>query len=238
MITPIKEYIEFGHFNTKDYGLYLESRNAPTPEEKEIIEDIPLLQGVLDFSMILGERIFKTREIEYEFKLPNTAYEERKVVERRIKQLLMSFGEQKLYDTHDNGYFWLGKCKSVSVKHDPGKRNFIATIIFTVYPFMFTLSNYFDDVWDSFDFDDGIAGFTKYTINGSKELTLINTSDNTVAPEVAVSSAMTLELDGSSYDFLKGTATHFVMGLKPGINKIKVTGNGTVSIRWNAEVMG
>ena len=47
MITQIKEYIQFSDFNSKDAGWYLQSRDAPTPDKKEIVEQIPYLQGVL-----------------------------------------------------------------------------------------------------------------------------------------------------------------------------------------------
>lgn len=49
MITKIKEYIAFGDFNSRDAGWYLQKREAPTPDEKEIVESIPFMQGVLDF---------------------------------------------------------------------------------------------------------------------------------------------------------------------------------------------
>lgn len=70
MITKIKEYISFGDFNSRDAGWYLQKREAPTPDEKEIVESIPYMQGELDFSSALGERVFESREITYEFKLP------------------------------------------------------------------------------------------------------------------------------------------------------------------------
>ena len=82
----INEYIQFMEFNSKNEKLYLIERNAPTPEEKEILKDIPFKQGVLDFSALLGSRVFKNREIEYVFMLFNTPYNQRKIVERNIKQ--------------------------------------------------------------------------------------------------------------------------------------------------------
>ena len=150
----------------------------------------------------------------------------------------MQYSKERLYDTHDNSWFWLGKCKSVSVKHDPVKRSFIVTITFTVYPFMFTISNYFDDVWDSFDFDNDIAGFTKYKIDGKKEITLINTGTITTGPEIETTSDMKVIIDGQNYFYKAGVSTSLSMGLQPGLNQIIVEGNGTISFRWHAEVMG
>ena len=59
MITKIKEYITFGDFDSRKSGWYLQKREAPTPDEKEIVESIPYMQGELDFSSALGERVFE-----------------------------------------------------------------------------------------------------------------------------------------------------------------------------------
>lgn len=238
MVVEIKEMIEFADFNTKENNLYLVSREAPTPEEKEIIEDIPFMQGVLDFSMILGDRIFEKREIKYEFLLIDSGYCDRATFETMLKQKLMPCGQQKLYDSHDNGYYWLGKCKEITVEHDHRFDLMRATIVFDCYPFMFTIANYFDDVWDSFDFDNGIAGFTKYKIDGKKGIILINTSSIKIGPEVEVTSDMKVTIDGQTYLYKGGISTSLSMGLQPGINKITVEGDGTIRFRWHAEVMG
>ena len=63
----INEYIQFMGFNSKNEKLYLMERNAPTPDEKEILKNLPFKQGVLDFSALLGSRVFENREIEYVF---------------------------------------------------------------------------------------------------------------------------------------------------------------------------
>lgn len=238
MVVKINEMIEFADFNSKDCNLYLLNRNADTPKEKEIIEDIPFMQGVLDFSMILGERTFENREIEYEFLLSDSCYFERSAFETMLKQKLMPQGQQKLYDSHDNGYYWLGKCKSVHVEHDHRFNSLKAVITFDCYPFMFTLSSYFDDVWDSFDFDNSIAGFTKYKVNEKKEIMLINAGSISKGPTVEVTSDMKVIIDNQNYFYKKGISTSLSMGLRPGINKIIVEGNGTISFRWHAEVMG
>jgi len=113
MITQIKEYIQFGDFNSKDAGWYLQRREAPTPDKKEIVEQIPYLQGVLDFSDALGEVFFDRREITYEFKLPNKEYSDRKVAERFIKSSMTTKSESKLFDSHDQRYYWLGKGQKI-----------------------------------------------------------------------------------------------------------------------------
>ena len=72
------EGIQFYDFNSVNEGLRLTNRSAPTPDEKEIVEDIPYMQGVLDFSMLLGERVFNNRTLTYSFYTKSMSYRKRK----------------------------------------------------------------------------------------------------------------------------------------------------------------
>lgn len=238
MITQIKEYIQFGDFNSKDAGWYLQSRDAPTPDKKEIVEQIPYLQGVLDFSDVLGEVFFDRREITYEFKLPNKDYPNRKVAERFIKSSMTTKSESQLFDTHDKRYYWLGKVKSIKVTDVPLKKHLIATIVFICYPFAFHVDNYFDDVWDTFDFENDFSNWTKWNINGQKEIYFVNGGDTSVSPTVICTSDISLiDKKSKTYKFKKGENVDFVLSVKPGINRFTAKGNGTISLRFNAEVM-
>lgn len=238
MITKIKEYIQFGNFNSKDAGWYLQSRDAPTPDKKEIVEQIPYLQGVLDFSDVLGEVFFDRREITYEFKLPNKDYPDRKVAERFIKSSMTTKSESQLFDTHDKRYYWLGKIKSIKVTDVPLKKHLIATIVFICYPFAFHVDNYFDDVWDTFDFENDFSNWTKWQINGQNEIFFINGGDTSVSPTVICSNDISLiDKKGKIYKFKKGENADFVLSMKPGMNRFTAKGNGSISLRFNAEVM-
>lgn len=238
MITQIKEYIQFGDFNSKNAGWYLQSREAPTPDKKEIVEKIPYLQGVLDFSDALGEVFFDRREITYEFKLPNKGYLDRKVAERFIKSSMTTKSESKLFDSHDQRYYWLGKVKSIKVTDVPLKKHLIATIVFICYPFAFHVDDYFDDIWDTFDFENDFSNWTKWHINGQKEIYFVNGGDTSVSPIVICSSDITLvDEKGKTYKFKQGENNDFVLSIKSGINRFTAKGNGMISLRFNAEVM-
>ena len=238
MITQIKEYIQFGDFNSKDAGWYLQSRDAPTPDKKEIVEQIPYLQGILDFSDVLGEVFFDRREITYEFKLPNKDYPDRKLAERFIKSSMATKSERQLFDTHDKRYYWLGKIKSIKVTDVPLKKHLIATIVFICYPFAFHVDNYFDDVWDTFDFENDFSNWTKWQINGQNEIFFINGGDTSVSPTVICSNDISLiDKKGKTYKFKKGENTDFVLSMKSGMNRFTAKGNGSISLRFNAEVM-
>ncbi|MDT2830017.1 hypothetical protein P7H62_14200 [Vagococcus carniphilus] len=236
-MTEIKEGIIFDRFDSKRHGLYLFERDAPTPSEKEITEDIPFMQGVHDFSMILGERVFENRDITYVFKKYNIHYENRKTLENKIKDELMSVGQNKIIDTHDPVYYWFGKAKSVKVDDDHEKNKLVVTIVFDCYPFLLKNNAYFDDVWDTFNFDYDVANWSRYKINGKRTITLINTGSTAVSPTVIASSPMTIIIDGDTYSIPAGTSSNVFIKISRGINKIAVSGNGEISVLFRMELM-
>lgn len=239
MITKIIEYITFGDFNTRDKGWYLQSRDAPTPEEKSVVESLLYSQGTLDFSMNGNERFFENRIITYEFKLPNTAYLDRKTAERKIKNELMSIGQSQLFDTHDIDFYWYGKCKSVKIKDDPVKRSLIATIEFDCYPFLIAYCDYFDDVWDTFNFEYGVANWSLWTLTGKTMIPIFNPGNTTTIPKIISTKNITIVKDGIPYNFNAGESESVLLKLQPGeISYLEVSGTGKLSIRFAMEVMG
>ena len=235
----INEYIQFMNFNSKNEKLYLIERNAPTPDEKEILKDIPFKQGVLDFSALLGSRVFQNREIEYVFMLFNTPYNQRKIVERNIKQKLMVHSRNKLFDTHDSNYYWLGKCKSVEVENGERFDQLKVTITFDCYPYMFSHTDYFDDYWDTFEFDEDVANYTKYVVDGSLDFPLFNAGSVAVKPKITVDSRFRVKVNDEDFiEFQSGSKQDYYLSLKPGLNKVRVEGNGTIQFHYQKEVMG
>ena len=180
------EGIQINDFNSVDEGLLLVERDAPLPEEKAVIEDIPYMQGVLDFSMLLGERVFNNRTLSFEFVSRKLDYVQRKRLENKVKRLIGLNGESRIYDTHNPGFYWLGKCTSIEAVDNAqfNKLNFY--IEFEVYPFMIRDKYYFDDVWDDFNFDIDVACYTKFEIDGTRTITLYNAGDTTVRPKIIV----------------------------------------------------
>lgn len=236
-MAEIKEGIVFEEFDSKSMGLYLLERDAPSPDEKEIAEDIPYMQGVHDFSMILGERIFKNRPIKYVFKKYNSHYENRKVLENKIKDQLMSVGESPLRDTHDPTYYWFGKAKSVNVDDDHEKNQLRITITFDCYPFLLKNHDYFTDIWDDFHFDNDVANFSKYQINGTRTLTIINNGSTAINPTVIVTSDMKIVIKGETYILKKGENTNVFIRISRGLNQVQVIGNGELTVLFRVELM-
>ena len=110
------EGIIIDSFNSMQENLFLIDRAAPSPDEKEVVESIPFMNGSYDFSMIFGERFFEDRELTYQFMLFNSPYSDRKVFETKLKRKLLTIGITEIYDTHDKDYFWLGKVTRIDVR--------------------------------------------------------------------------------------------------------------------------
>lgn len=239
MALEIKEFIQFMNFNSKNEKLYLVERNAPTPDEKEIIKDLPYSQGVLDFSALLGERVFKNRDITYKFRLFNTPYSERKFVERRIKQRLMLHTNQKLFETHNVNYYWVGKCKSVEVENDYKFNGLLVTIVFNCYPFLIGGKNQFDDYFnDLYDNpNEVIANYTKYIVKDKLKFPLYNSGSVSVKPTITTDSWFKVTINSDTVNIKPGENSDYYLSLKPGVNDVTVEGNGIIYFRFRKEVM-
>ncbi|WP_047975567.1 hypothetical protein, partial [Fructobacillus sp. EFB-N1] len=169
------EYIQFGQFNSSDYGFYLLNRDAPTPAEKTVTENLSYANGILDFSTITGERFYEQRTITYQLRAYKLNYSDRKTLENKVKRLIMSPFDQRLYDTHDKGYYWVGKAKSVKVDDDSTYNTLTINVEFDLYPFAIknnsSIDNY--DDWDTFDFDNDFIQPFSYQIDGKRDLDLM-----------------------------------------------------------------
>ena len=225
----------FGDFDSRDSDWWLVSRDAPTPEENVITETVPYMQGVYDFSMFQGERFFGNRDITYKVFYSGSVYRDRKGFEQDIKRQLMPFGEQTLTDTHEEVYYWRGKCKSVEVEDTAG--GMMATIVFDCYPFAFTSHNEGADYWDDVYFPHWVWQETKYKVSADQSITLYNLGSRPVPTSFEVTGKVTIkgkfgtvELTADNY-----AKTEIVLAMRA--NKISLSGSGTILFKFTREEM-
>lgn len=232
----ITEGIRFQDFNSIEESMYLISRSAPTPSEKTIEESIPFMQGVQDFSMIMGERVFENRTLTYTFHLHEKDKGYRKFDQTQIENRLMSYGVSKLIDSYSTGYYYMGKCVSVDSEDDHVFKRLIINIEFDCYPFKMKEAAEGSPYWDDYDISDYYQK-VEYTINGTQEIQMMNTGTAGVAPELLLSSQMTLTKDGEQFIVPSGTRTIEDFRFETGMNTFAVTGNGTIKFNWHKEVI-
>ena len=238
MAVEIKEYIEYGGHNTKDYGLYLETREADAPTEDEQVESIPYRQGQEDFGFLTGERIFKQRSLKYTFVYPSTQYTLRKRVENDVKRDFMPLFNEKLYDSHDVGYYWQGKVSDIKATDDATKGLLKIEFTFSVYPFAFKESgNEASDMWDGFDFDNDILQPSWFNVAGYKEASFVNNGTNSITPLVYCQSDFRIGVGGSTYYFNSKKTEDYWLKIPVGETKMQLYGTGQIQIILRQEVM-
>lgn len=233
----IIEGLNFGSFDSREHGLWLITRDAPTPSEREITETVAYMQGVYDFSQFDNERYFDRRTITFKLQAIGQGYSDRKLLEEELKRGLMPLGIQPLYDSHDQGYHWLGKCQSITVEDDQEYQKIVATIVFDCYPFAIYNSAEGSDIWDDVYFPHWIFQETKYSVNGSQSISLFNIGSKSAECELIVTG--TVNVSGS-FGILNLTAGNYKdtqLVLAMGENKLNLSGNGTIEFKFYREEM-
>lgn len=234
----ITEGFTFGSYNSTKNGMFLISRDAPTPDEKEIVESVPYMQGVYDFSTLNGgERYFSNREITYQVILFNENYSTRKSAEQEIKRQLMPLNIQPLYDTHDVGFHWLGKAKNITVEDDDKLNMLTTTIKFDCYPFAIANNVEGSDVWDEVFFPHWIFQDTKYTVNGTQVINLYNIGSKSIECELVVSGSVTVTGSFGSVKLKSGNYTDTQLVLTIGANRLTLIGKGAIEFKFYREEM-
>lgn len=233
----IKEYIEFFEFNSKTEGFYIVEHNAPSPDEKEVIENLPFMQGVYDFSMLLGERIFDNRAVTVKMIKPMLPYEDRKRAEENAKAKLMLNGIGPIKDSYLDGCHWVGKCESVDVDDDQEKNSITLSVVFDCYPFAIKSATSYSDEFDIDYFTDGVDQWTGFDVNGSKKVLLINTGVNRIGPSTYASAEMEIHHSEGVTKIPKGDNKDYFFKLEKGLNEFTIVGNGHISFYMEQEVM-
>ena len=230
---PIEGFV-FNGFDTRKNGWWLVERNAPLPDEQEVIESVPYKQGSEDFSIYRGDRFFKQREIEYKLVYfgKNGNYEDRKEIEQDLKRSLSPYGRSPLYDTHDMIYHWQGKVKDISVDDNESNGTLTATVTFDCYPFAIRNNDEFDDLWDEVYFPHWIFMDKRYTIDGKTTVDLDNIGSRMMEVSIKVISGTV------KYDELTiNTGKSYSFSLHKGKNSLVFDGNGIIELSGTREEM-
>ena len=149
-------------FSTKgqhisDFGLRLLSRSAPPPIDKEITESVFGVQGVYDFSMILGEPIKENRNLQYKIRSRETNRDQFRLLKTKLENWLLDGRISPIYDDSEIGYYYLGKCIDVDLGSDDSRGIATYTITFDCYPFKIGMLPEGHDIWDEFNFELDVA---------------------------------------------------------------------------------
>lgn len=233
----IIEYFSFNQFNSKDEGFYIIEHEAPSPDEKEIVEVLPFMQGQHDFSMLLGERVFENRTVTFKIWRPMTIYEDRKRLEANAKEKLLINGILPIRDTYLERCHWIGKCKSVKADDKQETNTLTLTIEFDCYPFAIRSDTGYSDVFDEEPFTDGIDQWTGFWVKGEKRILIINDGVNALNPKMDCTADMTVKANDRTLKLKKGLNEDILFRFKKGFNYVDIEGDGHISFFMDIEVM-
>ena len=221
--------------HTAEYGMWLVERYAPTPQEKEILESVPFMQGEYDFSSILGARVYNNRQLSYKFEIINTDYQNRKNVQTSIENWLMNNNHAELHDDHALEYTYYAKCTSVNVTDAHGGLS--VDIEFTAYPFKRGYLLEGNDIWDSFNFLLDVSQTTEFVVNGTQNITLYNAGANLISPVIIASSEIEIVKGNQTYIVQPGETKSVEFALVVGENNMTLKGNGSIEFRFRKELL-
>lgn len=233
----IVEHFSFNQFNSKDEGFYILEHDAPSPDEQEIIETLPFMQGQHDFSMLLGERVFDNRTVTFKIWRPMTTYDNRKVAEANAKSKLMINGILPIIDTYLENCHWVGKCKSVKADDKQETNTLTLTVEFDCYPFAIRNDTGYSDVFDDFAFSDGVDQWTGFWVNGTKRVLIINDGVNALNPKMDCTVPMIITCNGQTLSLKEGLNEDILFRFAKGLNYVDITGTGHISFFMDIEVM-
>lgn len=221
--------------HTSEYGMWLVNRQAPTPSEKQIIESVPFMQGVYDFSNILGERVYENRSLTYVFEIKQQDYERRKINQTAIENWLKKDGVAPLYDDHARGYYYMAKCTSVNTDDFYGGLRLTTT--WDAYPFKISELPEGHDIWDEFNFELDVAIPSEIEVNGTETVNLYNIGMSSKSPKITTTAPMSIIKNGITYNLPAGEIQDEAFRLMVGDNNLTIVGNGTIKFEWYKELL-
>lgn len=220
-----------------DFDLTLVSRDAPAPEDVEVIETVPWRSGVIDFSLMMGEPIKENRSLKYNLVGVERNQIRKLMTKTTLTNWLMDGRIREIHDDGEPGYYYLGKCVDVKLKNDDGVGKVEYEIEFDCYPYKISRYVEGNDVWDTFNFELDIAQSTSFTVEGEKEVTLYNNGAIGLSPQVNASATFTIIKEGISYTISSGVSKSDLFRLEKGINNFKIIGTGSISFFYYKELI-
>ncbi|MFR3912798.1 MAG: hypothetical protein ACLTYB_16930, partial [Clostridium paraputrificum] len=148
---------------------------------------------------------------------------------------LRSSINEKLEIDFQYGYF-VGRAQEISsleVFEMTGR----IEIKFICYQFIYGQYEEGNDIWDTFNFINGISQNTDFSINGIKEILLINPSIASIVPEVETTSDIEVIKGESVYLFKPGVNKDYRFMLNKGENRLTLKGKGEIRFKFRREVL-
>lgn len=210
-------YVVFNSYiSSDDFHLLLYKEADKTPDQVRSSVTIPGMHGKLDMTYALtDEPIFSNRNVTYSFYIDHMygADDYQQVIDDMRNKL---HGHEMIVKPSSHPGWHLKANVSLGdydIEDDTGTVN----VTCDCYPFYLKNS----------------VTTRSYTVEDDEthEFAIMN-STMWAVPEITTTAAMTIEVNGTSVTLSPGTVKNAGIILKSGINKLKITGNGTMTLKW------
>lgn len=236
-----RKFYDFEFLDKKpnDFGsnVRVKSHDIGFPAKNKITANVAFSNETYDFSSIYGSQTYGERKVKYVINvLGDTQIDvltAHSIKTNIINWVMSSDHKVPLFDDKLPGYHFLGEVQGDNDYVDNVKTGEL-NITFTCYPFMIKDEAEGDDIWDTFDFNNGIAQCVDFDVDGIKEFILINNGIGEVDATVENGADMILIINGTQEQLAKGT-NH--IKLKNGVNTIKAMGSCHIHFEWHKEVI-
>ena len=219
----------------KDFNLYVSELDISPPAKNKIKETIPFMNGSYDFSELYGGNTFKERSIKYTFELLEDSPLKLNILKTKVENWLLGCGQCQLYDDSIPDFYFLAECININESDDRYKS--VLDVEFIAYPFKIRTEYEGNNIWDNFNFELDVLQDTKFTVNGTSNVSIYNSSIIDIEPTIIASSQFEITLDNKKYVVEGGTSKDYRFKFKKGSNNIALKGNGTIEFRFRKEVL-
>lgn len=229
-----------GKHSYNDFGLIMEYFKPQPPQPKKIIQAVPGMNGDgYDFSTVLtnGEKTFTGRDLNCKFGFKE---KDKKALEQKygaVLEWLVGSEKSKLTSDTMPGLFFMAEVQEIP-QWDEVRRMGYLILDFRADPYKKGVANYGDLLWNDVDFylPDYIQE-TRFTVNGSKTVTIGVPGSHSIIPKVVCSTNMTCTTNGYTTTFTSSKSLDWQFKLKPGLNNIQINGTGDIDFQFSKEVL-
>lgn len=221
-----------------DFGLTIKVKEIGNPAKKKRRIAIPNGNGYYDYAAILGEQ-YGERQLKYTFNVADfrTLHKtDMNLLKVRALNWLVPGTQRKMIDDAIPGYYFIAEVQEAPTFSEDGGIGTL-TVNFTAYPFKISDKLEGDDIWDDFNFELDIAQMTEINVDGSRSVTIINSSAIRLSPDIDVTGDVTVNLNGQTVDFNAGSYSRTPIKLNRGDNLITLSGKGTVHFKFRKELL-
>lgn len=221
----------------KKWGIKVKSRNIGKPSKKKVLESVAHSSEVFDFSSLYGGDTYTERQLNYVLNIKGSKPDRMaaEFMETEFNNFIMTKSKFKLVDEIFPGYYFLAEVREgtdFSPLFNFGELN----VTFDAYAFRIKQAREGSPYWDDYSILDYYQE-TKFTINGSRQVELLNNGSNDVVPIITTTTPMRITLNGSVYDVSSGVTRDESFMLPKGTNKIQISGNGTIDFEFHKELI-